>query len=86
PKAVYSTEAINFHQGDILLIYSDGMTEAADNNYDFYGEEKIVELLLKHRNQSPREIALRLIEEVLIFEKDGQYSDDKTVVVIKKIK
>lgn len=86
PKAIYSTETINFHQGDILLIYSDGMTEAADNNYDFYGEEKIVDLLLKHRNQSPREIALRLIEEVMIFEKDGQYSDDKTVVVIKKIK
>ncbi|MDP2301219.1 MAG: PP2C family protein-serine/threonine phosphatase [Ignavibacteria bacterium] len=86
PKAVYTTENINFQKGDILLIYSDGITEAADIHYDFYGEEKIIELLLKKRKLSPREIALSLVEDVILFEKDGQYSDDKTVVVIKKIK
>lgn len=84
PKAVYTTENINFQPGDVLLIYSDGLTEAADVDYEFYGEEKLEAALIANRNSSPKEIALKIIEDVIKFSIDGQYSDDKTVVVIKK--
>ncbi|MDP4115303.1 MAG: PP2C family protein-serine/threonine phosphatase, partial [Bacteroidota bacterium] len=40
PLAKYTVENINFEKGDVLLIYTDGITDSADSNFDNYGEER----------------------------------------------
>ena len=85
PNASYTLDNINFEPGDVLLIYSDGITEAADIAYESFGEERLEKLFIECAALTPTEIALRVIEEVIKFEKNGSYSDDKTVVVIKKM-
>lgn len=84
PNAVYTLESINFSLDDILLIFSDGMIESTNSQYDVFGEDRLEAILYEVRDKSAKEIALRLIEAVVKFSKNGAYSDDKTVVVIKK--
>ncbi len=84
PHGKYTVDNINFQKNDILLIYSDGVTEATNGNFDLYGEKRLQEILRKIKAKTPREITYAILEDVIKFSKDAQYSDDKTLVVIKK--
>jgi phosphoserine phosphatase RsbU/P len=85
PHSKYSTDSLNFHLGDILVIYSDGIVESANDKYDFYGEEQLKKIIKQNISGSPKEIALAILDDVLRFStSESQYQDDKTIVVIKK--
>lgn len=84
PNARYTVENVNFEHGDVLLIYSDGITESTNLEFEAYGEERLIECFKKNRNLSSKEICYSILEDVLKFSKDGKYSDDKTLVVIKR--
>ena len=84
PNAGYYIESVNFNKGDLLLLFSDGVTESADVGFNQYGDDRLVAKFKELRNLSPKEIAFRILEDVLNFSKNGKYSDDKTLVVIKK--
>lgn len=84
PKLSFTVDTVFFKPGDFLCIFSDGVVEAADTNFEFYEEERLKKLLLKKKHLTPKEIAVSIIEDVAHFSKDGQYSDDMTVVIIKK--
>lgn len=86
PTADYTMENINFSTGDTLVIFSDGVTESTDDNFNPFGDEKLEELVVKNKNLSAKEISYKIIESVIKFSKEGSYSDDKTVVVIKRVK
>lgn len=81
----YETDSINFLKGDVLVIYSDGITEAANNKFQQYEEKRLKNLIKKVQNLSPKEIAMKIIEDVQKFStSESKYQDDKTVVVIKR--
>lgn len=84
PNAKFLVDNINFHPGDVLFIYSDGVTDSSDAKFNNYGEERLVELLKKIKNKSAKEITYSVLEDVIKFSKRGAYSDDKTLVVIKR--
>jgi len=85
PNSKYETDSINFHKGDILVIYSDGIVESANEKYDFYGEERLQKIILESVNKSPKEITTLILDDVLKFStSESQYQDDKTIVVIKQ--
>jgi sigma-B regulation protein RsbU (phosphoserine phosphatase) len=86
PKAVYTVENINFAIGDVLVIFSDGVTESANSEFEQYGDERLQAMFIKNKSRSPKEIAYSILEDVIKFSKNGQYSDDKTLVVIKRVK
>ncbi len=86
PNAKYHLESVNFSKGDILLLFSDGITEAADKNFEQYGESRLVAKLKELKNRSPKEIVVTILDDVISYSKNGKYSDDITLVVIKKIK
>lgn len=81
----YETDSINLKSGNILVIYSDGITEAANSKYDFYEEKRLERIIKKSSAKSSKEIALAVIADVQKFStKDSKYQDDQTVVVIKR--
>ncbi len=70
--------------GDILVMYSDGVTEAQTAEDDFFDEAGILEVVDRYRDHSALEIALGLCESAERFERgnpDG--GDDKAVVVVR---
>lgn len=86
PQAAYTVDNINFSLGDVLVIYSDGVTEATNNVFDEYGEQKLIETLKKVKHLSTKEISYSILDDVIKYSKNGVYNDDKTLVVIKRIK
>ena len=86
PNAKYYVENINFSKDDILLLYSDGVTESADRDFQAYGELKLIAKIKELKNKSAKEIVLGILDDVLGYSKHGEYSDDITLVVIKKVK
>lgn len=86
PDAKYYVESVNFSKGDVLLLYSDGITESANGKFEQYGDERLLSKFKSLSKLSPKEIALAILEDVIKFSKNGKYSDDMTLVVIKKVK
>ncbi len=80
----FSVENIRMHSGDVLLLYTDGINEAQNSSGEFYGEDRICELIRQHCKRSPQEIALKVLEDVQHFCANSTYNDDKTLVVIKR--
>lgn len=85
PNSRYETDSINFSKGDILVIYSDGITEAANSEFDFYEEDKLEKVILDNINKSPKDIVYKILDDVMKFSTtNSKYQDDKTLVVIKR--
>ena len=86
PNAKYTIENINFEKDDVLLIYSDGVTESTNADFNEYSEERLMNQLKINKHLSPKEIAYKILDDVIKFSKNGKYTDDKTLVVIKRVK
>ncbi len=86
PHVKYTIESVSFEVGDVLVIYSDGITESANANYDEFGEKRLVKVIRRNIEKTPKEITYAILDEVINFSKEGKYFDDKTLVVIKRKK
>ncbi|HEX9658053.1 MAG TPA: PP2C family protein-serine/threonine phosphatase [Bacteroidota bacterium] len=86
PNERYRTEYALMQKGDILLLYTDGITEAQDEKQRLYGEERLLKKLKEVKGESPKTICTLIVEDVQKYNRMKEYSDDKTVVVIKRMK
>ncbi len=84
PHSKYTIDSINFGPGDALLIFSDGVTDSANSKFEGYGEERLIKTFQKHKHLTPKEIVYAILDDVVKYSKNGEYNDDKTLVVIKK--
>jgi serine phosphatase RsbU (regulator of sigma subunit)/pSer/pThr/pTyr-binding forkhead associated (FHA) protein len=84
PEAVYSSAETSLEVGDSLVLYTDGITEAANPEQEEFGRERLVEVCGKHHSESPKELA-RSIEKVVDTFVDGvPYHDDRTLVIVRR--
>lgn len=68
---------------DTLVLYTDGITEAISIDGNFYGDDRLMNLLCtKCRERNPREISMTLINDVETFARTPEQSDDITLLVI----
>ena len=86
PDEQYEFEFVLMHKGDVLLLFTDGIVEAANEREEMYGEERLIQALLKHRGRSPKEVCQLILQDVQTYSRLGSYSDDKTLVVIKRVR
>jgi len=82
PNEVFKTESVLMGKGDILLLYTDGITEATNERGEFYGENRLIERLLQCREMTPKEITQDILQDVQSFNHQGTQMDDKTIVAI----
>lgn len=85
PHQRFSVENINMHPGDILVIITDGILEAQSAQGDLYGQGRLEHHLRTLHRESPRTIAMTILEDVQHFSTGAQYSDDRTIVVLKRL-
>jgi phosphoserine phosphatase RsbU/P len=86
PDQSYRIENINLYPGDILLLYTDGISEAMNSDYELFGEERLSKLLIENKDLSSKELCQKILQSALDFSQRTPYSDDKTVVAIKRVK
>ncbi len=84
PEESFKTDSVSLGTGDLLLLYTDGITEASNLQGDLYGEERLVQALIAGRALNPKELTQHLLEDVQTFSTLGSYSDDRTLIVISR--
>ena len=80
---VYTDAECSLKRGTHLLVYTDGVTEAADNKGLLFGEERLQKFLSQHLSHQPQEIVDALIEELTSFSDGCEQSDDIAILDIK---
>ena len=86
PNQMYRSEGMILGKGDILLLFTDGVSEAMDSVGNQYSEKRLIEKLIEFKNEKAQNIARLIVEDVQKFSAKSKYSDDKTIVVVKRIK
>jgi serine phosphatase RsbU (regulator of sigma subunit) len=76
------TAELPLSAGDILAIYTDGITEACDAQDDEFGEGRLVATLLAHRDLPPRDLVGAIYDAVRRFSPHEQ-RDDMTLIVAR---
>jgi len=69
--------------GDCLLFYTDGVTETMNPARDEYGEQRLQDLLVRHRECGAQEIVDRITEDLNTFRAATLLQDDRTMMVLK---
>ncbi|MCD6162888.1 MAG: SpoIIE family protein phosphatase [candidate division Zixibacteria bacterium] len=81
--AKYQHAKLNLEKGDILVIYTDGLSEAFNDNEEEYGEERLISDVRKARSKPAQFICGHLIKNIRQFASDSVEVDDMTLIVIK---
>ncbi|HEX9005992.1 MAG TPA: GAF domain-containing SpoIIE family protein phosphatase, partial [Bacteroidota bacterium] len=77
--------SLTFAPGDMLFVYSDGISEAMNKEEEQFGEERLADLLCAHRQESAAGITDAVLEAVRQFAQGIPQADDMTVVVVKRL-
>ena len=80
----YKSEKTRIGVGDTLLMYTDGVNEATDSDFNEYGEERMERLLSQHRGDECRTLIEALMTDVKAFAGDAPQSDDITIMALKR--
>ncbi len=80
----YTAKTVSMSAGDILVCYSDGVTEARGGTEEEFGEERLTDLVGREHAGTPIDIIKRITEAMLSFCAGHSYQDDVTMVVLKR--
>ena len=81
PNCAFAQETIELHDGDRLLLFTDGLTEAADETGEQFGEQRLLQLLTEHQTRSVEELNGILFTAVNEFCKN-RFRDDAALMVV----
>jgi serine phosphatase RsbU (regulator of sigma subunit) len=84
PGVRYQEGTVAFEPGDVLVIYSDGITESVNDQDEEFGEERLVEVIRHNLNRSASGIRDRIDEALSRFVGTTAAVDDMTLMIIKR--
>lgn len=84
PDASYSIGVQCMGPGDLMVLFTDGVTEASPNGDDEYGVERLIHAVRTVRHRDPAAIVDRVFSDVAEFSRRTPPADDQTVVVVKR--
>ncbi|MFH1311947.1 MAG: SpoIIE family protein phosphatase [Candidatus Eisenbacteria bacterium] len=84
PEITYQTSETQLGPGDVLVLYSDGITECMNGDGDMFGEERLEEVLATTSSEDAQGIRGAIFSAVDQFRQDRPYSDDMTLIVLKR--
>ncbi len=83
PMAQYDEGATELQPGDIVVCYSDGISEACNSNEELWQESEIEDLLRAEKTWNAQEVTERLVQAADAFTGDAEQADDMTVVTLR---
>lgn len=82
PKWEFSIAESTLNPGDVMALYTDGVTEASNEDGKEFGEDLLIEKMIEHRELASEPMAKAVAEEVRKFSPHDQH-DDITLIVAK---
>ena len=86
PEATYTAAEARLEPGDSLVMYTDGITEAANPEQDEFGRERLIEVCREHHAESPIALASSIEAVVDTFVEGVPYHDDRTLVIVRRLR
>ena len=83
PDVSIAPSLLELRHGDLLVLYTDGVTEAFNERDEYFGEERLLDCVSRNRSRPVQEITDTIIEEIRTFSGTAPQSDDITIVVIR---
>jgi Na+/proline symporter/serine phosphatase RsbU (regulator of sigma subunit) len=79
----YEQESLKLVDGDVLLLYTDGVIEAENDKNELFGEDRLVLLLEEHNKLPPQDMIDHIIEQVRLFSGHRSFKDDVSLIVMQ---
>jgi sigma-B regulation protein RsbU (phosphoserine phosphatase) len=83
PDARYERGYVVMRPGNVVVIYSDGITEAADANDQQFGMDRLKEIVAANRDLAAKALVDLIFQSVEAFSGRSRPADDQTVLVIR---
>ena len=74
---------LSLQRGDLLLWFTDGITEAMNADSDLFGEERLAKLVGEHGHLPPEELRERILRDIDAFVAGAPQHDDMTMILLK---
>jgi sigma-B regulation protein RsbU (phosphoserine phosphatase) len=84
PNATWREEAVTMEEGDLLCLYTDGVTEALDASEEEFGLERLQRIVSAPGEISPADLCRRVFDEVGEFAADVPQYDDQTLLLVRR--
>jgi phosphoserine phosphatase RsbU/P len=81
--ATFEEETVTLATGDLLVAFSDGVTEALSKTGEEYGEDRLQACVEANQSKSPQELLDAIFDSVREFTKGAVQSDDVTALVLR---
>jgi serine phosphatase RsbU (regulator of sigma subunit) len=82
--ASYESRAFHLDKGDILVVYSDGLTDAENQKAEMFGEERLLELIQREGPSGSQAVEQRFLKAIGDFTHGMPQADDITFMVVEK--
>jgi anti-sigma regulatory factor (Ser/Thr protein kinase) len=80
---IYDQVSVPFEPGDLLLLYSDGITEARSPSRELFGLDRLEECLRTHHELAPSDLVETIRKSVIAFSESDRLADDLTSVAVR---
>lgn len=71
--------------GDLLVVFTDGISEAWGDDEEEFGEERLAEIVREHASLGARELESLIQREVETYTSGSRATDDRTIIVAKRV-
>ncbi len=78
-------ETVSIHAGDLLFLYTDGLTDAENENGEMFGEDRLYQILLDLHHLPVLEIHELLLKKIKEFRGLALQTDDITMILLKRV-
>jgi serine phosphatase RsbU (regulator of sigma subunit) len=82
--ASYQPRTFRLDKGDILVVYSDGLTDAQNEREEMFGEERLLEIIRQEGPSGSQELQRKFLKAIEAFTQGMPQTDDITFVVVEK--
>ncbi len=82
-QSSYEESSVELKSGDILLAFSDGVSEAHNAAEEEFGEERLKDLLCRTAHLPINEMASSILQELKVWMADAPQFDDLTFILMK---
>ncbi len=83
PTVTFDQEQVDMLSGDLLLLYTDGITEAENDQGEFFGDERLCALLDEFHALAASEIREQMLHQVRLFTGIHHFKDDVSLVIMR---
>lgn len=80
----WESKTVELRPGEVLVSFTDGVTEAQNSQDEEYGEERLMELLLNNQQNNAEEIQAQILSSVEGFVEHAPQFDDLTMILVKR--